>query len=136
MCYNTTVGLGITMRRREFILALGGAVAWPLAVQAGGLIIVSDVFFTIQSRHLAALAISHAMPAIFQDRQFVAAGGLMSYEGGIPDSYRQGGVYTGRILKGEKPANLPVVQARKLELTINLKNARALGLNMPHSLIE
>ncbi|MGB6817690.1 MAG: ABC transporter substrate binding protein, partial [Pseudolabrys sp.] len=100
-----------------------------------GLVVVSDVFLTTQSKQLAALAIRHAMPAIFQDRQFASAGGLMTYGGSITDMYRQVGVYTGRILKGEKPANLPVVQATKLELTINLKTAKALGLNVPNSLI-
>ena len=97
--------------------------------------VVSDVFLTTQSKQLAALTIRHAMPAIFQDRQFASAGGLMTYGGSITDMYRQVGVYTGRILKGEKPADLPVVQATKLELTINLKTAKALGLNVPNSLI-
>ena len=104
-------------------------------LQAEGLVVVSDVFLTTQSKQLAALTIRHAMPAIFQDRQFASAGGLMTYGGSITDMYRQVGVYTGRILKGEKPADLPVVQATKLELTINLKTAKALGLNVPNSLI-
>jgi putative tryptophan/tyrosine transport system substrate-binding protein len=104
-------------------------------LQAEGLVVVSDVFLTTQSEQLAALTVRHAMPAIFQDRQFASAGGLMTYGGSITDMYRQAGVYTGRILKGEKPADLPVVQATKLELTINLKTAKALGLNIPNSLI-
>ena len=71
------------------------------------------------------------MPAIFQDREFAAAGGLMSYQGSITDSYRQAGVYTGRILKGEKPADLPVVQATKLELIINLDHGIASAASCP-----
>ena len=104
-------------------------------LQAEGLVVVSDVFLTTQREQLAALTIRHAMPAIFQDRQFASAGGLMTYGGSITDMYHQVGVYTGRILKAEKPADLPVVQATKLELTINLKTAKALGLNIPNSLI-
>src|SRR5262245_26702773 len=102
-----------------------------LQLRADGLMVVSDVFFATQSGQLAALAMRHAVPAIFQDREFAAAGGLMSYQGSITDSYRQAGVYTARILKGEKPADLPVVQATKLELIINLKTAKALGLSLP-----
>jgi putative tryptophan/tyrosine transport system substrate-binding protein len=104
-------------------------------LRADGLPVVSDVFLTTHSRQLAALTIRHAVPAIFQDREFAAAGGLMSYTGSIPDSYRQAGVYTGRILKGEKPADLPVVQATKFELIINLKTAKALGFNLPLPLL-
>ncbi len=100
-----------------------------------GLMVVSDVFFANQSRQLAALTIRHAVTAIFQDGGFAVAGGLMSYTGSITDEYRQAGVYTGRILKGEKPADLPVVQATKLELIINLKTAKALGLTIPQSLL-
>jgi putative tryptophan/tyrosine transport system substrate-binding protein len=105
-------------------------------LRADGLVVVQDVFFTTRSRQLAGLAIRHAVPAIFQEREFAVAGGLMSYTGSVPDEYRQAGVYTGRVLKGEKPADLPIVQATKFELLINLKTAKALGLSVPIGLLN
>jgi putative ABC transport system substrate-binding protein len=104
-------------------------------VRAGALVIGADPFFTSQSEQLAALTVHHAVPAIFQYRAFAAAGGLMSYGGELTEPYRQVGVYTGRILKGEKPADLPVQQVTKVELIINLKTARALGLTVPLPLL-
>jgi putative tryptophan/tyrosine transport system substrate-binding protein len=105
-------------------------------LRADGLIIVEDPFFNAYSRELAVLTIRHAIPAIFQNREFTVAGGLMSYTGSVPDEYRQAGVYTGRVLKGEKPADLPIVQGTKFELVINLKTAKVLGLNMPLGLLN
>jgi putative ABC transport system substrate-binding protein len=81
------------------------------------------------------LTLSHAVPTIFQFREFVAAGGLMSYGGSITDSYHQAGIYAGRILRGEKAADLPVQQSAKVELMINLKTANALGLTVPTALL-
>ena len=104
-------------------------------LRAGGLVIGSDVFFNTQSRRLAALAVHFAVPAIYQYREFVEAGGLMSYGGSLTDPYRLIGLYTGRILKGEKPADLPVQQSTKVELIFNLKSARALGLTVPITLL-
>ena len=98
--------------------------------------IISDPFFISKSEQLAGLTIRYAVPAIFPYRTFTDAGGLMSYGGSYTDSYRLSGVYTGRILKGEKPANLPVQQATKVELVINQKTAKALGISVPQALIS
>jgi putative tryptophan/tyrosine transport system substrate-binding protein len=94
------------------------------------LVIGTDAFFTTRSEQLAALTIRHALPAIYQSREFAAAGGLASYGGSLADSYRTAGVHTGRILKGEKPADLPVQQSTKVELILNLKTAKALGITV------
>jgi putative tryptophan/tyrosine transport system substrate-binding protein len=103
--------------------------------RAGGLVIGPDVFFNTQQEQLAALSLRYAVPAIYQYREFVAAGGMMSYGGGLTDAYRIAGIYTGRILKGEKPADLRVQQATKVELILNLKTATALGLTVPPALL-
>jgi putative ABC transport system substrate-binding protein len=104
-------------------------------LRAGGLVIGGDALFTDHNDQLAALTVQHAMPAIYQRRAFAAAGGLLSYGGDIAYSYRLAGDYVARILKGEKPADLPVQQATKVELYVNLKTAKGLGLTIPITLL-
>ena len=106
-----------------------------LQLRAGGLVVASDGFFATHSEQLAALTVRHAVPAIHQSRDFSIAGGLMSYGGNFVESHRQAGVYTGRIIKGDKPADLPVQQVTKVELCINLNTAKALGFTFPLSLL-
>ena len=100
-----------------------------------GLVIGPDIFFTNRSNQLATLTVSHGLPAIYHYRGFAAAGGLMSYGTSLSDAYRLEGGYIGRVLKGEKPADLPVQQATKVELILNLKTAKALGLTVPLPLL-
>jgi putative tryptophan/tyrosine transport system substrate-binding protein len=104
-------------------------------LRAGGLVFTSDPFYANRSQQLAALTARHAVPAVHQSRDFSIAGGLMSYGGNFVQSHRQAGVYTGRILKGEKPSDLPVQLITKLELFINLKTANDLGLKVSPSLL-
>jgi putative ABC transport system substrate-binding protein len=102
-----------------------------IELRAGGLVIAPDAFFISRSEQLARLALRHKVPAVFQYREFAAAGGLISYGGSRTDAYRQVGVYTGRVLKGAKPSELPVQQVTKVELFLNLKTAKALGITVP-----
>jgi putative ABC transport system substrate-binding protein len=104
-------------------------------LRAGGLVIGTDTFFSARYHQLARLALGERVPTIYQYREFTAAGGLVSYGGSITDSYRTAGLFTARILNGEKPADLPVQQSTKLELVINLRTAKALGVTLPLSLL-
>ena len=130
-----TLGLPIHVLHASTERDFDTVFATLVKLRAGALVIGTDTFFNSQSRKLAALTVRHAVPAIYQYREFAAAGGLMSYAGSITDAYRLAGVYTGRILKGEKPSDLPVQQSTKVELFINLKTAKALGITIPQSVL-
>ena len=115
---------------------LTGVTFLSLAQQRiGALLVRSDVLFNGHPKQLVALAERYALPAIYPLREFATAGGLMSYGASLRDALRQTGIYTGRILKGEKPGDLPVQQSAKVELIVNLKTAKALGLTLPLPLL-
>ena len=130
-----TLGLQLHVLRASDEREIDDAFLTLAQLRANALLIGPFSYFNAKSDQIAALTLRYAMPAIFQNREFAAAGGLMSYGASIADLYRQAGIYTGRILKGDKPADLPVQQATKVELIINLKTAKALGLVLPPSLL-
>jgi putative ABC transport system substrate-binding protein len=125
------LGLSLLVLRASTSPDLDAVFATMAGLGAEGIVISPDSFFVQQSPRLAALAVKHSIPAMFQYREFAAAGGLVSYAASRTESYRLLGLYTGRILKGEKPADLPVQQPTTVELIINLKTARMLGISVP-----
>jgi ABC-type uncharacterized transport system substrate-binding protein len=125
-----TLGLQFHVLHASSDRELDTAFAALVQLRAGALVIGADALFNSRSEQLAELTIRHRVPAIYQFREFVSAGGLTAYGSTVLDTYRPLGVYTGRILKGEKPAELPVQQATKVELVINMKTAKALGLTV------
>ena len=130
-----TLGLEFHVLNASTERDFDGVFAKLIQLRAGGLVIGGGAFFTSHSEQLAVLAVRHAVPTVYNRREFAVAGGLLSYGAAIADAYRLAGNYTGRILKGDKPADLPVQQATKVELYINLKTAKALGVNVPNTLI-
>ena len=147
------------MKRRAFIAGLGGAAVLPFAARAqqampvigfmhvassgamGHLVAafrqgLKDPFFNARRDQIVLWSVRQGLPAAYEQREFTMAGGLMSYSTSLTDAYRQLGIYAGRILKGEKPADLPVVQSAKFELVVNLKTARTLGLTLPSGLMS
>jgi putative tryptophan/tyrosine transport system substrate-binding protein len=130
-----TLGLEVHVLNAGAERDFDGVFAKLVDLRAAGLMISADILFTSYSEQLAALTVRHAVPTVYAWREFAAAGGLLSYGSDIAESYRLAGFYTGRVLKGEKPADLPVQQATKVELYINLKTARALGLTIPLPLL-
>jgi putative ABC transport system substrate-binding protein len=130
-----TLGLEVHVLNAGAERDFDGVFAKLIDLRAAGLMISADILFTSYSEQLAALTVRHAVPTVYAWREFAAAGGLLSYGSDITESYRLAGIYTGRVLKGEKPADLPVQQATKVALYINLKTARALGLTIPLPLL-
>jgi putative ABC transport system substrate-binding protein len=129
------LGIGLLVHRASNESDVTSTFVRLAEAHARGLVIAPDEFFRSRSHQLAALSLQHTMPSIFQYRDFTTAGGLMSYGTNVADAFRLVGVYSGRILKGEKPTDLPVQQATKVELIINLKTAKAFGLNIPAPLL-
>jgi putative ABC transport system substrate-binding protein len=126
-----TLGLELQVLNASSEHDFDAAFASLIRLRAGGLVISADHVFTSGMEQLANLALRHSVPAVYLYREFAAAGGLASYGPAIMESYRLAGFYTSRILKGEKPADLPVQQSTKLELFLNLKTAKALGITVP-----
>jgi putative tryptophan/tyrosine transport system substrate-binding protein len=130
-----TLGLKLHVLHASTERDLDAVFATLLELRAGGLVIGTDTLFNTRKEQLATLSVRHRVPTVHQYREFAVAGGVMSYGTDTSDLSRQVGIYAGRILKGEKPADMPVQQATKIELTLNLKTAKALGLAVPTSLL-
>jgi putative ABC transport system substrate-binding protein len=130
-----TLGLQLLIVNASSEHELDAAFATLVEQRAGALVIGTDALFNSLNQQLAAMTLRHGVPAVYQYREFTAAGGLMSYGTTVADTYRPLGIYTGRVLRGEKPAELPVQQATRVELIINMKTAKALGLAVPLPLL-
>ena len=130
-----SLGLQLVVLKARTELEINVAFQELVQRRIGAVLIGSDPFFTTRRGYLAALTVRHALPAMFDLREYVAAGGLMSYGASLADAYRQAGIYTGRILRGEKPAELPIIQSTKFDFVINLNITKAFGLTLPPTLL-
>jgi putative tryptophan/tyrosine transport system substrate-binding protein len=130
-----SLALGLHVLNASTETELDEAFAKVIGLQAGGLVIGTDAFFSARLEQLAALSVRYGVPSVYQFREFAAIGGLIGYGGSLAEAFRGTGVYSGRILKGDRPGDLPVQQVTKLELYINLKTAKAFGLDFPLPLI-
>jgi len=130
------LGVKIQILRAGTDREIDAAFASLVQARTGALLVGGDVFFNNRIEWLSELAARHAIPTMYPMREFAVAGGLVSYGTSLTEDYRQVGLYAGRILKGEKPADLPVMQATKLELIINMKTAKTLGLEVPAKLLS
>jgi putative tryptophan/tyrosine transport system substrate-binding protein len=129
------IGKTVNVAQADTVPDIDAAFASLVQRGIGALIIANDPLFTARRDQIVALAARHTLPAMYFSREFTAAGGLLSYGASLIDAHRQGGIYTGKILKGAKPADLPVWQPTKFELVINLKTAKTLGLDVPDKLL-
>jgi putative ABC transport system substrate-binding protein len=129
------VGVELVTLRAGNAADIDAAFATLLERGAGALLVGEDVEFAAMRRQIVALAARHAIPTIYFQKEFVAAGGLISYGPHFADGYRQAGIYVSRVLKGEKPAELPIVQPTKFEMVINLKTANVMGITVPATLV-
>jgi putative ABC transport system substrate-binding protein len=133
----TALTLGLQLRRLSATneQQIDAAFATFAQLRPGALVVDGDIFFNARREQIVALAARNKVPAIYEGREYVAAGGLMSYGASLSEAWRQAGIYVGKILNGAKPADLPVLQSTKIEMVINLKTAKALGLTIPQSLL-
>jgi putative tryptophan/tyrosine transport system substrate-binding protein len=129
------LGMQIVILHASIVSDIDNAFSTIIQDRIGALVVAADSFLASRREQITTLAVRHAVPAIYVNREMAGAGGLMSYGNSLADGYRRAGIYTARILKGEKPADLPVDQATKFELIINLKTAKALGLEIPSKLL-